>query len=375
MSINNLFRYTFVAFLISVLPTLSTYSQEPALLAKNIEASVTNINPSYINSLFHYKTFKNTIIVREKRFREFNDKFNNEVLSNLDPGSLIQAQISPSSTYTCINTYSRNNKYILVFRVNSETGLDYHEYHLSKIENEYRIVDIYMYYEDILLSQKIREVYNIVAHATHPDFFSSEVLKSSMLKLKSEEKLIKSYSEGKYKKTLKQYNKLDTEIQSERNIMLYALKASSYLSSDDMHSVLNKFTPETYSNGLNLIVLEGLYTQEEYHNTLEYIDKVDESVETDPYLNFLRASVYKALGETDKAEWFLNKLMQDLPNEQSIYFSLLELYLENGRYADASLVLTDLSNNFGFYKEELAPLLSIYPKYLDSEECVTWLEN
>ena len=355
--------------------SLAAQTVDAKKIAKYIQASVENANPSYLNSLFHYNSFAAKFVDNDVRLYDFNKQFHAQASNSIDPGSLISAQMSPGSSYQLINITAEGKKYTYTFRVNSESGLDYHKYFLEEIDNELRVVDIYMYYEDILLSNKVASVYNILCKVEQAELFTTQEIKSQESLNNYRDKFREYLVEGKTDKILKQYSKLDDSYKTDRDILMIALRAASNTDLKETMSLYQKTKDFEHGYGANLIVLEGLYTQEAYQEILTYIDRVDRSVGSDPYLNYLRASVFKATGKNQKAEWLLNKTIQELPNEQSAYFSLLEIYLESSRFTDASKLLDTLSSTFGFYKEELAPLLIAYPGYIESDEYTTWIES
>ena len=351
-------------------------NNEALKLAGYIEASIENGNPSYLNSLFHYKYFSKGLLNYNSDFKEFNQKFEAEIIEYLDPGNLILDQVDKNGAYKFINAYSDDDNLIFIFRVYTETGLDYHEYFLQDIDGEYKIVDIYMYYDDILLSEQVAGLYKIISQNVLPELYTKDNISSTKKLLISEQKLLKSLVNKDYKKTFKQWRNFENSIKESRKVMTYAVRAASYTNFEEMESIYNRIN-NNYSNtnGINLIVLEGLFEQGKYSLTLKYIDNLDKAVHYDPYLNYLRASVYKTIEKPDKAEWFLNKFIEDLPDDKSGYFSLLELYLENSKYNDATLLLDKLTELFGFYKEEFKPILNDYPNYTNSQEYAQWVEE
>jgi hypothetical protein len=126
---------------------------------------------------------------------------------------------------------------------------------------------------------------------------------------------------------------------------------------------------------LGLMLLEGLYYQKDYHLTLWYIDQLDRAVGHDPYLNYFRASLFRSMDKPVRSEWYLNKFISDLPEKEEGYLSLLELYMESARYTDATNLLDNIIDLFGFYKEDLKPLFQNFPDFINSMEYTQWINK
>jgi hypothetical protein len=343
-------------------------------VAYYIESSIENNNPSFINLNFQYEHFCAAFVNTNASHSEFNSSFVTELESYLTPGNLVLDQAGSVYSYQFVSSFSEGDKTSMVFRLQSEGGLDYHEYTLVKEEGNYRIIDLYMFYDGTRLSEQIAELYQVLSETMLPEIYKKKNAKDTKQHLQAEKKMLNNLAGEDFSKATKQWQKLDIKLRNKKSILLYALRAASYTDATLTKQIFDKINvlyPET--EGAKLIVLEGLFIQKEYNQTLKYIDQLDEAVHTDPYLNYLRASVYKNMQETERAEWLLNKCIVDLPRSEAGYFSLLELYLESERYTDATSILTQITENLGFLKDDLNTLVQNYPEFASSQEYTMWI--
>lgn len=344
------FTITFALLLAGIISLRA--SQSPQSLANQIEASIENGNSVFINQKFNFDTFSEIALASKKNLPKEEVTNMRKLATLIDAGTIIQNQVNKTASYRCVNIDKSSGYVKLIFRVHSNIGLNYHEYTVDYSNDMYSIVDIYTYYNDFLLS---RDFYKLFKADYNQDF---------------EKKLATLYHSKKHNKTINLFNQnIDKDNSSG---LYYALRSSSYCDIEYMNELINLFDTEVSHRGTNLFILEGLFKQQAYTEILKHINILEISVGKDPYLNYLRASVYRAQNKLNRAEWLLNKAIRELPEEQTMYFSLLELYLDNNNFEGASMLLQQLVDNFNFYKDDLQPLLASYPSYLNSDEYLNW---
>jgi hypothetical protein len=253
----------------------------------------------------------------------------------------------------------------------NSSGINYHEYSINKNGSEFYINDIYIYNNYNYLSCLFNDLYTETLYLSfgiknneHSDFIKAKI------------HLLSDVEKGKYKKAYKSWQVLPNEIKINRQILLLAIKASGNTDPADLTKILNIYNSANENDQrIYLLPVEDLINSEEYSKAFEYIEKFSTTVNYDPFLDYYRASMFRELGNTQKAEWVFNNMIAKMPKEQSGYFGLLELYIEELNYKNATDLLSRIENNFGLYKKDLSDLLINYSDFQCSNEFKNWYEN
>jgi hypothetical protein len=353
-------------------------ANEITTIAENIEKSLENNYTLYIDKLFDIDLFGKQFMVQNEGadIASFNQSFIEEVKNNFSLGEIIREELGENGTYTFLTVKEKEKDTILVFQVLNYSGLNYHELYLSHISGKYKINDIYNYNRYELLSELMSRVYFQTLYEKFPKRGPTDNIYEQVMLEKYQHKISNLISKKKYLRALKKYYQLPSEIRNKKDILLLAIKAASYTGEKNTNEVLDTYLNIFYSdNRICLLPVDGLYMTGNYDKAIYYIDLLDKEVGGDPFLNYYRGKIENKAGNTQKAVWFYNQLNASMPDEETGYFSLLELYIKNNNYLAAIDVLERIESNFGYYKQDLEPLLQDYSSFRNSDEYSRWKEN
>jgi hypothetical protein len=353
-------------------------ANEITTIAENIEKSLENNYTLYIDKLFDIDLFGKQFMVQNEGadIASFNQSFIEEVKNNFGLGEIIREELGENGTYTFLTVKEKEKDTILVFQVLNYSGLNYHELYLSHISGKYKINDIYNYNRYELLSELMSRVYFQTLYEKFPKRGPTDNIYEQVMLEKYQHKISNLISKKKYLRALKKYYQLPSEIRNKKDILLLAIKAASYTGEKNTNEVLDTYLNIFYSdNRICLLPVDGLYMTGNYDKAIYYIDLLDKEVGGDPFLNYYRGKIENKAGNTQKAVWFYNQLNASMPDEETGYFSLLELYIKNNNYLAAIDVLERIESNFGYYKQDLEPLLQDYSSFRNSDEYSRWKEN
>ncbi len=370
------FREISLIFLFSLAVVELNAQNDWQELASYIETSVKNNNPYFINKAFNYKEFCKEISLDKPSLDSFNLGFTIGIENSLDPGNIIINNFTPNSTYELISNQKTNNGILLIYRLIGPNGVDYHEYTLKPINNEWFITNIYFYFDAISLQTLVKQFYRANSQSYFPEMFSSVNIRNYKAEQKLVSRLAKLHHQGKYGKIINIWEKQPVILQNNEQIMHIALHA---LSIESPYAVDRYFKNTAIDprkkNQLAFTVIDGLYRNQEFNLSFKYIDKLDSVVGGDPYLDMFRASTYKAMEDIERSAWCFEELINNFPDDQSGYLSLLELYLENKKFIDATDVLNKITSQFGIYKTDLLSILEEYPGFTNSKEYADWISE
>jgi Tfp pilus assembly protein PilF len=366
-----------------VLTGYTGYSQkvsdnEILKIAYNIEESITNNYLKYINDLFDFQLFNELYLAINDDIlvQSFNKGFVEEIKLNLDPGLWIKDEMGENGTYTFIGLKTKNNDTILVFQLLNDDGLNYHDFYVTRISGEISITDIYNYSRYELLSESIGNIYYRSLYSIFPEMDKLGKLNDYNTIDKHEQKLASLLLRGKFSQAYKKYNNLPEKYKNNKQLLLMAIKAASFTGNVETESVLQRYLNNfSADNRIYLLPVDGLFSTGKYELSLKYLDKLDQEVGGDPFLNFYRAKIQDEAGNISLAEIYYTQLNKSMPELQTGFFSLLELYILNEDYIAAIGVLDEIESSFGYYKKDLKFILQDYTNFYNSNEFVQWTEN
>ncbi len=354
------------------------FENEITAIAENIEKSIENNYTPYIDNLFDMDLFGKQFMVQNEDadIAMFNHSFFEDAKNNFSLGELIREELGENGTYTFLTVKKNRKDTILVFQVLNYSGLNYHELYLSNVSGTYKIKNIYNYNRYELLSELMSRVYFQSFYEEFPQKGGTESIYEQIIVEKYQHKISNLIGKKKYQGALKKYYQLPAEIRNKKVVMLLAIKAASFTGEKNTSRVVDTFL-NTFNSDYRICLLpvDGLYMTGSYNKAIYYIDLLDKEVGGDPFLNYYRGKIENKAGNIQKAVWFYNQLNTSMPDEQTGYFSLLELYIKNNNYLAAIDILERIESNFGYYKQDLEPMLQDYSSFRNSDEYSQWKEN
>lgn len=343
--------------------------------ASNIQESIENNNPNYINKSFDVDDFLLKIMKEnaDPDDTSFNKGFEEGFKNNFDLGEMIVDGIKHNGRYTFLKTYKRDNNDYILFRVFSNNGINYHEFEVKQIQDKYKITDVFLFLSGEKLSETIARVYNSFR------LLNSHFGKDSLSYLQSISELgnIKSIaSKGKYSKAFRKWQKLPPQLKSDKMFLITGIQIACYLDNETYLKNFNQFVTRFPENsGKYLIPLDGLVMHKNYSMAMACIDSLDKRLNYDPMLNYLRGNMLYEMGHHTEAATMMCKLIDSIPDFEIGYYSLLGLYVKDKNYTEATQILDKIVLTFNYYKDDLANILKDYPEFINSKEYQAWLNQ
>jgi hypothetical protein len=343
--------------------------------AKQIEESIENRNPSYFNLSFNSDALVSEILSSHlmKTDSVFNKGFTDGIKMSLDLGTIVINELGTNGSFQFIHAIKRNNDTWLVFRLLSENGINYHEYKVEPDVKNYKITDGYFYLSGDKLSESLYHIYEKYVYMLS----RSKAEDTEWAKILEELEKIKTlYSEGKTQKAYKYFSNIPETYQTNKTIQCAKINVASGLDHKTYLDIFNEYMV-TYPDepGKYLIPLDGLVSQGCYDLALQYLDSLDNALMTDPLLDFFRATIYYETNSTEKSADYLVKLIVAMPDFETAYLSLLNIYLTQNKFEEATDLLNKMIVSFNTYKEDLYPFLAEYPEYLKSPLYQEWIRQ
>lgn len=343
-------------------------------LGGNIEASIENNNPSYLNGLISSDSLVENLIPAPSSSEEqiFFQSFKEGFSNSFDLGVSIYNEMGQDGSYTFLHAYKKEGNYHLLFRMIGIGGINYHDYTLGRNKEDFWIQDIYNFFTGESMNEIMIRTYTIGRTMVNEPNADEAILLSNWTHYN---KIFSYVINGKYKKALKKWSEIPDEIKNNKNQLSLSLNIAKHLDSESFNSIYKRYTQHYPESGAKyMIAIDALDMQGNLELSLACADRLDAYLFHDPIIDLIRANIYYSLGDLAKTQLLLESVTSMLPEYESSYISLLSLYLETKKYNEATVLLDQIRYNFGSYKEDLHPLLVEYPEFLRSNEYAKWIE-
>lgn len=343
-----------------------------------LEQTLSNGNPAYFNQLFDKEALLDNILFnsKNKQIKHYNLGFRNGFYNSFDLGNIVLLQLGSGSTYSFIKAYQREGKNLLLFRSFTNDGINYHEYVVDGKEDNYRIVDMYVYLSGEYISERLRRTYRTNLVKLLPEeaaiFLSDKDYQAYALLDKARVLLEK----GNDKKAFKTWEKIQPSSETERAVQLTGIQIASFYNIELYNQLCLKYERKFPEDpGFYLFSANGLYAQQSFNNSLRCIDSLDHKVGTDPLLDYLRGGIYAEMGELGAASKAYHRLINNMPAFEPGYLSLFEVYISQNDFTKATSLLEKMSTEFNYYKEDFSDYLQDFPNYIQSDEYNSWIKQ
>lgn len=344
---------------------------------KQIEQTLANNHPGYLNSLFDLETFTKRVLADDtlNDDTDFIEGFRQGLLAGFDFGTELTGEIEQGAWYAFLNHYTRDSTHHLLFRFYSDNGLNYHDYELIKKEDKLLIADVYIYFAGENFSNTIRRIYKTYqlerAHPGTPPAKEAEYLRQ-LVKIQQIRNLL---SEGNPKKAWRVFNTIPQGYQEEKPFQISKLLISSKLTPAMYLEALNGYQALFPNDpGLHLLSIDAFFANKEHSLAMKCLDSLERQVGHDPLLNLYRGNLNYAMGDTAGTIRCFENLLNELPTFGQAYLKLLDIYINSNRYPLAIGLLDKITGHFQLTKEDLKQSLAGYPKFIGSAEFKQWIE-
>lgn len=352
--------------------------------AKTIEEEMKKGNGAYLNDAISYAKLADVTLLQF----DINPSTAGQLKSGFKIG-LRQSRFGESlagdpangDSFILIRCYENDGVQHVVFRASNDAGLNYLDFYLTEEAGEVKIYDMFLY----TTGEKISETMSaLVAHMmdAQPSLFKN--IKIDDKKLDNLKRLLEvkdvfqnQQNPQKAYAMIEEYLR-DTQ-DSTKLPMLYKIFISGelddfteYKKSIDEYA---KLFPNEKNTGL--IMMDGYILAEEYDNALESVEQLDQALEGDPYLDFIRGNIYLLDEQPEVAIELYEKCFEHVKQESDYYYNRALAYASVGKNSQAVEDFTLLVDDFDISKYQLQLVLEedeTVQTFLNSNEYKSWVE-
>lgn len=363
------FIFNFLTFLVYAQKENNEYQ----VVADSIEQTLMNEDKVYFNNLMDWKLILLRGLKGIKQNSEYFDGFLSSVNKQTDLGQSLINQIKKGSILTYLKQQSANEDNVqkILFRIYDTNGggLNYINFLIKKFPNkQYKIIDYYPFIVGEYFSESIARFYKTGLQEVMKA--NSNVL-DNMSIFKKLPELIRN---GNYKEAWTLIGNLDDEWKNQKFCWVYRIAVSQKIDNALYSKTIDEYEKRFPNDpSLYLISIDGYYLNKEYEKALDCINKLDNSIEGDVFLDFLRGNLYMILEKKDEAKKTYARFLENFPAFKIVYNKLLDLVVNDKEYEKAIQLLDKISENFDVPKNQLISLIKEeYKEFSESKIFIKW---
>jgi len=317
--------------------------EEAARFAKTLEENLQNGNPAFFIRAIDWSSLTDRVLAGIPDEMQGN-RFDRRYLIHLfsEKGGIAQSvaeKVKEGGTYRFLRVRRIDEQTVAAtFRlVDTQGGLDYHDLYLQRQgERLIQIHEFYLYHFDETFSETLRRTLVPDLYVDGKDDYGMMMSQRILLLFKENQLLIQEFSKAVEEKNaetaLYLFSRLPIELQDQKTFQFWYLKAAQAHSDPNIYAFAIAELREKYlkESWIDFLSLDYFFNHREFQQALECVDRIDERVGGDPYLENFRCWAFLNLRQFEKAEEHFQKglkLEPELIRDKS--FQSLKYRLEN----------------------------------------------
>ena len=279
----------------------------------------------------------------------------------MNMGTKITESLSAKGSYDLVKHYEKDKIHHLLFRLYDEGSLNYHDYELTRANDQPKVADIYIYMSGENLSETLKNLFT-----QFKDEFKAGADHETASWIKRMPDIRSLINKGKQKEALDIYNSMPQKVRNGRMFQIIHVEISSGLSGDEYSRAISEYQT-LYPNepNMQLILIDGYILRKEYGKALDAVNELDKMIDKDPLLDFHRAMCYTLMKNDVKRVECLERLLKNLPDFEDGILELLADYLETRQFEKAKPLVDRFRSRSEFNQSTLTLLLTQHPGYTE----------
>jgi len=290
-------------------------------------------------------------------------------------GDEICKAIRESGSYVLLNVRAVEGEPRALFRIVSESGLNYHDLLLSEADDgSVRILDLFIYSLGEWVSQTARRGFlPLVAQLENGSL--DRMKKGDNLYLDNVPNILKMqhhYQQGEFRKALDLFRAFPDELKNNRNILMVRFAVAVQLGGEEYdQAMLDLKTAFPDDPSLDLVLIDHYFNARQFDEALRIVDRIDRSVGGDPYLDFMRANVLYAGGRRSEARAAARRAVEREPGLEDPYWTLVTISLDERDFGETAKLLDEIETSLGLVVGDLTRIPE-YSEFLESDAYDAW---
>lgn len=363
-----------------VVPARELVTTEEAMeFSRKMEAAFIENDTRECNSLISWRSIaqKSTegFDLPKKTLREFRSEILRDLLTSNFFGK-IRGGPEKEAAYTLLRAFKKDGQMCARFRVNTENGINYHDFLLGKSGGRVVAEDLFIFMSAEKFSQTIRRSILPFIKNNSRTWLQKLTTNESAFVTNSEEiqKFSNQFNNKQFSQSLKTFYTLPEVVRKDKTILLMRYQAAMNESDDALLQAaedIQKWCPE--DKAFEFLKIDYHILRKEYDQALQCVDSVDRWVGGDPYLEFIRGNIYYEKGDIQNAIMKMKAAIRKEAMPAEVYLSLVGLSLELKDHAKTLEYLNAFEVRFPEIPWNNMRTVPEYSEFVKSPEGKQWL--
>lgn len=317
--------------------------------ARSIEAAILSGDAEAFNAEINHDAIVEaataSLHIPEELLAHFKQQVDSLHRSERGTASEVLKHVAAGGSYRFLRVREIDGKKTVLFRLISESGINYHEFLLDDIDGDIKATDVYVFLLGERLSESLRRFAQPLEQF-NPDSSSTND-SSYVTHLDHIKAMGKHRREGRYNEVLRLYKELPEDLRQDKPMLMLRHQAAMSLGDDELREAVEdfrRFLPDDPC--VMFLSIDYFMLNMQYKRALEAIDHLDASVGGDPYLDAIRADVAHKQGETAKAYQLAEAVIHELPDLAASYSMLIDIARQDRNFDRMLAGLEKLGEQF-----------------------------
>jgi antitoxin component HigA of HigAB toxin-antitoxin module len=322
--------------------------------ARQLQISIEKKDATFFDNAIDKETFLQKIGLNKAG--KDAEGFKRGLSDKMKIGSQLISTMTKGSNYQLVKQYEKDKIQHLIFRLYDQGSLNYHDLELGKHDKEVKIDDLYVYTTGELLSETLNTLYNQMK-----SFMVSGQVNKDDNWLAKVPQIRQKMNAGDYTGALRDFESLPEEIQKLKSLSLMHIMITSGLNDDAAYSAAINEYQKLFPNepNMHLILIDGYIINKEYDKALESVNKLDERINKDPFLDFYRYLISNLKEDKINAKKYIISLVNNIPDFEDGMIELILTYKEDGETEKADSLIKSYKLHNTFDQSKLNSVLDL----------------
>ncbi len=296
-------------------------------------------------------------------------KLTSQILSPLQDGS---------GSYQYLRTMESNGMKQVLFRLDTEQGLNYHRFDLTRNPGGNVVAgDMYVFLSGEYFSTTLRRLY-LPAAAHESRSLIDRLAGSEHALVANLDKFVavqQAMHTGQHQQALTIYGTLPPELQREKFMLLMRIQSASQVGNQQYLACLEDFQ-KYHPNDvyLDFLLIDYHTLKQNFPQAHAAIDRLDNALGGDPYLKTTRAGILLLEGRVADARKIVSPLLEDKRFAENGHTSMLDIEIAAKDNAATLATLRTLRNDFGYQFGDLTTVPA-FADFVKSTEYQQWISG
>jgi tetratricopeptide (TPR) repeat protein len=263
------------------------------------------------------------------------------------------------------------------FRLINDSGVNFHRFRLTKTGDMIHSDELYVMLSGEPMSETWRRLMLPVATEQNKNWLQKLATQESdfVANIDKFQQLSQQCRSQDYAGALATYNSMPDSMKKDRLIMILRYQAAMGSGESEIIAAADDFrAAHPDAKAIDMMMIDAHVLRKEFAEAIACLDRVQQEVGADSYLESLAASMYLEQQDEPQAIARLKKAIKLAPVASEAYWTLLPLALAQHDSATVAEVLTELHDLDELNIEGLKELPN-YPEFAESPEGKAWLEE